>query len=494
MNNEEMRSVRVRYAPSPTGDFHVGGARTALFNYLFAKQNNGKFILRIEDTDRTRYKPEAENQLFKGLKYLGLQWDEGPDIGGPFGPYVQTQRLDFYQSYCSFLIAKGKAYRCFCAPESAQHIAPEENLSKTSGYNRHCRNIDPEEADSRAKSGEPHTVRIKIPLDGATNITDAIRGEITFQNKILQDAIIMKTDGIPTYHLANVIDDHLMKISHVLRGDEWVNSTPLHIHLYNAFDWHPPIIAHFPVILNPSGRGKMSKREGRSPDGQLMPVFVRSFQDLGYLPDALVNYLALLGWSFDDKTELMSRDELISRFSLDRVRSSAASWDYEKLKHFNATYIRSLSAEDLAIRLMPYLEVAGIKTNLEVIRKIVPLIQDRLTTLDEASSWIDFLFMEDLPDYDISLLAPKKLLPKDAESILQSSRGILTDIEFVHDILEANLRIEAIKLGYKPRDMFHTIRVAICGRLVAPPLFGVLEILGKEKTIKRINYALSRLK
>ena len=304
------KPVRVRYAPSPTGDFHVGGARTALFNYLFAHHNGGKFILRIEDTDQKRYNPEALTWLIDGLNYLGLAWDEGPDIGGDFGPYTQTERLDIYQKYCQQLIDDGHAYRCFCTPERLAAVRKERQKQKLTGYDRHCRNIDPTESAERAANGESFTVRLKVPLDGEVSFQDAIRGEIIIKNANLQDAVIMKSDGIPTYHLAVVIDDHLMEISHIFRGDEWVNSTPLHIHLYNALGWEPPVFSHLPIILNPTGKGKMSKREGRAPDGRVLPVFVRTFKELGYLPEAMVNYLALVGWSFDDKTEIMSRDEL----------------------------------------------------------------------------------------------------------------------------------------------------------------------------------------
>ena len=243
MGKTDMKTVRVRYAPSPTGDFHVGGARTALFNYLFARHHKGKFILRIEDTDKKRYKSEAETQLLNGLKYLELEWDEGPDIGGPYGPYRQSQRLEIYQKFCSILIAQGKAYRCFC-PVDAQQVKETNSIASIkAGYNRKCRNIEPEEAEFRAKSGELYTVRLKLPLEGNIEVIDVIRGKITFRNDETQDVIIMKSNGFPTYHLANVVDDHLMKITHILRGEEWINSTPLHLHLYQALGWIPPIMA-----------------------------------------------------------------------------------------------------------------------------------------------------------------------------------------------------------------------------------------------------------
>jgi len=315
------KPVRVRYAPSPTGDFHVGGARTALFNYLFARHNGGKFIVRIEDTDQKRYNPEALGWLLNGLRYLGLDWDEGPEVGGDYGPYTQTERLDAYREHCRRMLDAGQVYRCFCTAERMEAVSKErQKRGLRPGYDRHCRDLDPEESARRAGAGEAHTIRFKAPLDGEITVHDAIRGGITFQNEVLQDAVLMKSDGIPTYHLANVIDDHLMEISHILRGDEWVNSLPLHVHLYNAFGWEPPVMAHLPLILNPTGKGKMSKREGRAPDGRVLPVFVRAFEELGYLPEAMINFMALLGWSYDDKTEVMTRAELIERFSLGAVR------------------------------------------------------------------------------------------------------------------------------------------------------------------------------
>ncbi len=487
------KPVKVRYAPSPTGDFHVGGARTALFNYLFAHHKNGKFILRIEDTDQKRYNPEALTWLMDGLRYLGLDWDEGPEAGGDFGPYTQTERLDTYQKYCQQLIDDGHAYRCFCTPERLAAVREERQKQKLTGYDRHCRNIDPAESDTRAANGESFTVRLKVPLDGEVSFHDAIRGEITIKNANLQDTVIMKSDGIPTYHLAVVVDDHLMEISHIFRGDEWVNSTPLHIHLYNALGWEPPVFAHLPIILNPTGKGKMSKRESRAPDGRVLPVFVRTFKELGYLPEAMVNYLALVGWSFDDKTEIMSRDELIERFSVERINASPASWDYDKLDHFNGIYIRSLTTEDLTDRLMPYLAAAGISADRDTMLKIAPHIQERLTVLSDAAEWVDFFFVDTLPEYDLNLLVPKKMSLNDVPAILQKARDILAETEFTHDAIDSVLREGAKSLGVKAGQMFQPIRVAVCGKMVAPPLFDTLEIMGRDTVLQRLDSALERL-
>lgn len=489
------KPVRVRYAPSPTGDFHVGGARTALFNYLFARHHGGTFILRIEDTDQKRYNPEALTWLFDGLRYLGLEWDEGPQVGGAYGPYTQTERLDIYQEYCQQLLDSGHAYRCFCTPErlEAVRLERQKNNDPATGYDRFCRDIDPQEAAKRAAQGESHVVRAKLPLAGEITVHDVIRGEITVQNSQLQDAILMKSDGIPTYHLANVIDDHLMEVSHILRGDEWVNSLPLHAHLYDAFGWPPPVMAHLPLILNPSGQGKMSKREGRAPDGQILPVFVRTFKELGYLPEAMVNYLALLGWSYDDKTEFMTRDELTERFDLARVNASPAAWNYDKLDHFNGHYIRQLEVEDLTDRLLPYLAAAGFKVDREKMLKITPLIQERLTVLSEAPAKVDFFFVEELPDYGGTELIPKKGDAALALTVLERAYRTLQAVEFKHDDLDAALRADAQALGVKAGQMFQPIRVAVCGRMVAPPLFETLEVLGRETSLQRIKQAMAKL-
>ncbi len=486
--------VRVRYAPSPTGDFHVGGARTALFNYLFARHHGGKFILRIEDTDQKRYNPEALSWLLNGLRYLGLDWDEGPEVGGAYGPYVQTERLELYQRYSQQLLEGGHAYRCFCTPERLEAVSLERQKNKLSpGYDRFCRNLDPAEAARRAAAGESHTVRIKLPLEGEITGHDLIRGDITFQNSLLQDSVLMKSDGTPTYHLANVVDDHLMEISHILRGDEWVNSMPLHLHLYHAFGWQPPIMAHLPLILNPTGKGKMSKREERAPDGHLLPVFVRTFEELGYLSEAMVNYLALLGWSYDDKTEFMTRQELIERFSLERVKPSPAAWNYEKLDYFNGTYIRQLSAVELADRLLPFLPVAGIQANRDTLIKIAPLISERLVVLSQAPEWVDFFFVDELPEYDLNLLVPQKMSLTEIPAILRRARVILSQGEFTHEALDAGLREEAANLGLKPAQIFQPVRVAVCGKMVAPPLFETLGILGQATVLKRLDKALTRL-
>jgi glutamyl-tRNA synthetase len=391
------------------------------------------------------------------------------------------------------LVDSGQAYRCFCPPERLEAVRRARQKENLSGYDRHCRRINPGEAAERAARGESYTVRVKLPLEGEITVHDEIRSDITFRYAQLQDAVIMKSDGIPTYHLAVVVDDHLMEISHVMRGDEWVNSLPLHIHLYHAFGWEPPLMAHLPVILNPAGKGKMSKREGRAPDGRVLPVFVRTFEELGYLQEAMVNYMALVGWSYDDKTEFMSRVELIERFSLERVNASPATWDYDKLDYFNGYYIRQLSVAELTDRLLPYLAAAGVKADRETLLKITPSIQERLTVLSEAAAWVDFFFVDELPPYDLELLVPKKLTLADVPEILQYARDILVETEFTHAAIDSVLRQGAEDLNLKAGQMFQPIRVAVCGKLVAPPLFETLEILGQDKVVSRLDQALARL-
>lgn len=488
------KPVRVRYAPSPTGYFHVGGARTALYDYLLARQFDGKFVLRIEDTDQKRFNPKSIADLLDGLRYLGLEWDEGPEAGGDYGPYHQTQRQEIYGEYIQILLEKGLAYRCFATPEELKAMnEARQKAGLSPGYDRRYRDLDPAEADRRVADGEPHAIRVKLPLDGTITVKDALRGEITFDNKELQDAVLLKSDGLPTYHFAAVVDDHLMEISHVLRGEEWLSSYPLHAHLYNFFEWEMPIFAHLPVILNPGGKGKMSKREGRTPDGKVYPVFVHTFKELGYLPEAMVNYLALVGWSYDDKTEIMSRAELIERFSLERVNHSPASWDYDKLDHFNSVYIRSLTPEDLTNRLMPYLEKAGVAADYDTMLRVTPLIQERLVLLSDAAEWVDLFFVEELPPYDVELLVPKKMTRDDVARVLQKAHEILANTEFSHDAIDAALRAGVKELGIKAGQMFQPIRIAVCGKKVAPPLFDTLEILGRETVLRRLDRALERL-
>ncbi|MGA9348166.1 MAG: glutamate--tRNA ligase, partial [Anaerolineae bacterium] len=389
--------VRVRFAPSPTGYLHVGGARTALFNWLFARKHNGAFILRIEDTDRKRYEPEAVGNILESLRWLGLEWDEGPEVGGDYGPYYQSQRLDIYQKYAQQLVDSGHAYHCYCSPERLAQVREEQRRrgEPNLGYDRHCRYLTAKQRAEYEAQGIVPVVRLKVPLEGQTSFHDVLHGDITVDNARLDDLVLLKSDGYPTYHLANVVDDTLMLITHIMRADEWLPSVPKHVLLYDAFGWEIPIYAHLPVILAPTGKGKLSKRHGG--------VAVHEFRQEGYLSEAMVNFLALVGWAYDDKTEFFTRQELIEKFSLEGVNKSPAAFSYEKLEWMNGVYIRQLGLDDLAERLMPFLTGAGLPADLSTVRRIVPLVQERLKRLTGAVEWVDFFFVDQI-SYEPSLL------------------------------------------------------------------------------------------
>ena len=350
------RPVRVRFAPSPTGYLHVGGARTAIYNYFFAKAMKGTFYLRIEDTDRKRYNEEALHDLLRDLRWLGLQWDEGPDCEGDVGPYFQSERLDIYAREIKKLLDSGNAYYCFCTEERLQEVraAQEKSGAVVTGYDRHCRNIPREEAEERIARGEKAVIRFKVPETGITGFDDLIRGHIEYQNELLDDLVLIKRDQYPTYHFASVVDDHLMGTSHVLRGDEWISSTPKHVLLYKAFGWEPPVFCHLPVILA-AGGGKLSKRKGAASVGD--------FRDLGFLPETLVNFLALLGWNPGDDREVMTIQEMIDVFTLERINPKAVAFDEKKLQWMNGQHIHQADEKFLADYMVKGLEAIEIKTS-----------------------------------------------------------------------------------------------------------------------------------
>ena len=344
---ETYRPVRVRMAPSPTGSFHLGSARTALYNWLWARHTGGKFLLRIEDTDQNRYVPDALQDITDSMRWLGLDWDEGPEVGGDYGPYIQSERLPLYHKWADWLIEHGYAYRCYCSEERLNALRVEQQARKADaiGYDRHCRYLTAEERAELEASGTPSVVRFAMPLEGETSYTDVIRPTRSVENRKILDPVILKSDGYPTYHLANVVDDHLMEITHVLRGDEWLNSVPLHVNLYEAFGWEPPVYAHLPLILDPGGEGKLSKRKKRA-DGQEVLTFVEEYRDAGYLPEAMFNFLAILGWAYSPDTDLFTREEAIAAFDIHDVNPSAAALPLSKLEWMNGQYIRELDAVD----------------------------------------------------------------------------------------------------------------------------------------------------
>ena len=382
------RPVRVRFAPSPTGYLHVGGARTAIYNYFFAKAMKGTFYLRIEDTDRKRYNEEALHDLLRDLRWLGLQWDEGPDCEGDVGPYFQSERLDIYAREIKKLLDSGNAYYCFCTEERLQEVraAQEKSGAVVTGYDRHCRNIPREEAEERIARGEKAVIRFKVPETGITGFDDLIRGHIEYQNELLDDLVLIKRDQYPTYHFASVVDDHLMGTSHVLRGDEWISSTPKHVLLYKAFGWEPPVFCHLPVILA-AGGGKLSKRKGAASVGD--------FRDLGFLPETLVNFLALLGWNPGDDREVMTIQEMIDVFTLERINPKAVAFDEKKLQWMNGQHIHQADEKFLADYMVKGLEAIEIKTSSfseDYILAVVKLLKNRAHFLTDLPIMASYFF------------------------------------------------------------------------------------------------------
>ena len=477
------KAVRVRFAPSPTGYPHVGNIRTALFNWLFARNCGGSFIVRVEDTDVARKVEGAVEAILDGLSWLGLDWDEGP--------YFQSQRLGLYREAAKRLVSQGDAYYCYCSPQRLEEMRAEQVRRKQPpGYDRHCRNLSQKERAEKEAEGVIPVVRFKTPLSGQTRFNDLIWGEVVFENDTIDDFVLLKSDGYPTYHLANVVDDHLMEISHVLRAEEWLSSTPRHLLLYQALGFEPPQFAHLPMILG-ADRAKLSKRHGA--------VSITEYLEQGYLPEAMVNFLALLGWSLDDKTEILPRQELISSFSLGRVSRTAAIFNRDKLNWMNGVYIRSLSVEDFTQRALPFLDrnlLAEVKRPLstEYIKQIMPLIQERARTLAEVAELAQFFFIDEL-DYAPSLLIGKGMSLQSATQALETVQRRLGRLEvFDAESLEAVLRPLAEELGLKTGQLFGVLRVAVTGRTATPPLFQTMSVLGKERCLRRIETALDSLR
>ena len=500
-------TVRVRFAPSPTGFLHVGGLRTALFNWLFARKHGGVFILRLEDTDQKRYTPGGVRAIMDGLLWLGLQWDEGPtreglrrmktnedydgapDAGGPHTPYIQSLNLPRYKQAAEELIARGRAYRCDCAPQRLEQVRNEQMARKEpSRYDRLCRDKQPGQVDPN----KPHVVRLAVPPKGATTVHDVIRGDITVDYSQLDDFVILKSDSFPTYHLAAMVDDHDMQITHVLRGDEWLPSLPRHHLIYQAFGWEPPIFAHLPVILNPSGKGKMSKRKAQTARGSFEnSVFVSEFRDEGYLPEALRNFLAFVGWAPGSgiEKEILPLDELIGLFSLEHVNPAPAAFPYDKLDWMNGVYIRALPVEELVKRIFPFLLDAGLEVDTHRLLKIASDIQERLVTLKDAAEMTDFLFVESISPDPAQLVDTG--MPKETTlRVLKQAETILSTFEpFEAEPLEHAFRQAAQAAGLKPGLFFTPIRVAVTGKTVSPPLFASIAALGRAKTLERLKKA-----
>ena len=502
--------VRVRFAPSPTGPLHIGGVRTALYNYLFAKKNNGDFLLRIEDTDQTRFVPGAEEYIIESFKWLGLKFDEGVSIGGQYGPYKQSERKAMYKDYAFELVEKGKAYFAFdTAEELAQKRAEAEAEKKTFQYDcntrlglRNSLSLSEEETRRLIESGEPFVIRFKFEKDGQIEFDDLIRGHISVNSSLLDDKVLYKSDGMPTYHLANIVDDHLMKISHVIRGEEWLPSCPLHVSLYKAFGWEAPVFAHLPLILKPDGKGKLSKRDG---DRLGFPVFPLEWHDpksgeissgyreSGYLPQAVVNMLALLGWNDGTEQELFSLQELVDKFSIERISKHGAKFDMEKAKWFNHQYLQSVSDNELAQQYIKELNDRGYTPTLEFTEKVVSLVKERCSFAKDLWQNSDYFFLR--PE-SYAEKALKKRWKEGTGSVLTDILSRLSEIE---DNNEWGEKAEEFLMKYIPEhelnmgQIMNSIRLAIVGDTKGVNMVEIFKLLGKQESIQRIQTAIERI-
>ena len=475
-------TVRVRIAPSPTGDPHVGTAYIALFNYVFAKKHGGSFILRIEDTDRNRYRESSQSAIMDALRWVGLDWDEGPDKGGDYGPYLQSERNDLYKKEVNTLIEAKEAYRCFCSAERLQKVREEQRKNKQNPkYDGHCRGMDPAESLKRAEAGEAFTVRLAVPKEGTIVFQDKLRGDVEIAYSQLDDQVLLKSDGFPTYHLANVVDDHHMKISHVIRAEEWISSTPKHVLLYKAFGWKEPEWIHMPLLRN-KDKSKISKRKN--------PVSVMYYKDIGILPEALVNFLGNLGWSFGDDKELFSVDEMIQNFDWSKVSLGGPVFDQDKLRWFNEQYIHGLSLDEFQSALSDW------RMSSDKWKKILPLMQKRVKTLNDFVAGSLWFFTGDIP------IEPIQDKIKLGELSKKDTRKKLEEYVEKCDALDewSSEGIEKTTKGFcegqefKAKHLFMCLRWVVTGTKASPPLFDTLEAIGKELTRKRIRNACEHLK
>ena len=522
----DTNEVRVRYAPSPTGMQHIGGVRTALFNYLFARSKGGKFILRLEDTDRTRYDEKYVQNLYDTMAWLGIDWDEGGDKGGDFGPYVQSERFALYKKYAEELVAKGEAYYCFCDAERLERIRKiqtENNMPP--GYDRNCRHLTADEVKANLDAGKPYVIRLKVPLEGETKFEDHLLGAITWKNEdISPDPILLKSDGFPTYHLANIVDDHLMHISHVMRAQEWIPSTPLHGQMYRAFGWEHPEFCHLPMVNGADGK-KLSKRHGSTS--------LNEFRARGYLPQAIVNYVALLGCSYEEGRDFYTLEELAANFKMEHLNKAPAVFDYKKLEFYNGNYIRQLTDEELYKWTLPFItgtgdaaleinvtdqfpaphvgtKYSGVAlgedgepvcadesmnmTSADVKKKLLelmPLIKERLKYLTDAAEMVHFIFTEPAVPPKEAII-PKKLDEAKTRAVLENAIEFVGKVfEAGHDGAEQFAKDKAAELGIKLGDFMMPVRMAVTGSRISPPLIGSIAVLGKDKAIERINRTLA---
>ena len=481
--------VRVRYAPSPTGQPHIGNIRTALFNWLFARHHGGKFIVRIEDTDQTRLVDGAVEAILDGLRWLNIDWDEGPEVDGPHAPYEQSNRLEIYQRLSEQLLDQGNAYYCHCSREALEQLRKANRESGSySAEGCRCRALGRAGAVGDPVSDGERVIRFAMPQSGMTQVSDLIRGDVEWRNDLQEDFVILKSDGFPTYHLAVVADDHLMEISHVMRAEEWLPSTPRHLQLYRAFGFQPPEFAHLPMITGPD-RAKLSKRHGATAIGE--------YRNEGYLPEALLNFMVLLGWSLDGSTEVVSLQDIIDNFTLDRITKSAAIFDQDKLLWMNGVYIRDLPANDLAERMAAYIPRELDSDEHKYLSSIAPLVQERLKRLDESDDMTAYLFGDLAPDYDGAILVQKGMDTESASAALRATIASLEDDtapnDFGHEKLETMLGELGASLSLSRRQFFGLLRTASTGRNVSPPLFETMEVMGRDRVLKRLGQAAEKL-
>jgi glutamyl-tRNA synthetase len=461
---------------------------------LIARQTGGQFILRIEDTDQRRFVPGAEEVIARSLDWLGLTPDESPFHGGPYGPYRQTERRDIYQHYSKRLVETGHAYPCFCTPERLDQMRKEQEARKVDRvrYDGLCRRLDPEEAARRVAAGEKYVIRFKMPYEGTTTAHDHIRGDIVTENRYLDDYVLLKSDGLPTYHLAAMVDDHEMKITHVLRSAEWLPTFPLHVQIIRAFGWEEPVWLHPSILLKPSGKGKMSKRDAAAAMKDGHSTFVDDLDGLGYIPEGVLNWIALMGWGVADD-DVMSLDEMIERFSIDNLTPSPAAINFQKLDHFNGTHIRRLTTEQLAQRVKSFLTETGLEVDDDTLLKVTPLIRERLVTLDDSIAFASFFFKDTIEPNPEDLIA-KGLDASQSAAIARESHKILASLpEMSHQTAEPPMREFVERSGWSANQVFGILRVAVTGQKVSPPLFESMEVIGKEKVLERVQHAISLL-
>ncbi len=473
------KKVRVRIAPSPTGDPHVGTAYVALFNYVYAKKHGGDFLLRIEDTDQVRAKSSSEAMIMRSLRWLGLEWDEGPDKGGSCGPYRQSERTAIYREHADLLIKSGHAYRCFCTAERLDAVrAQQREAGVTTAYDRHCRGLKDSEVEDQLKKGQPHVIRLKMPVSGVTSFVDEIRGVVEIENDRLDDQVLLKSDGYPTYHLANVVDDHLMKISHVIRAEEWINSTPKHVVLYDAFGWEKPKFAHLPLLRN-ADKSKISKRKN--------PVALTYYQRAGILPVTLMNFLANMGWSFGDDVEFFTIEEMMKKFDFKDIHLGGPVFDTVKLTWMNAHYMHKMSTDQF---------VNFVRNEIftdDYLRALKPFVLERMSRFEQFVDNNSFFFNGAL-DYRGAEIIPKGKSTSDIMGMLSGLVEKLDDLyDWEHERIKAVIEAYKDEIGWKPKDIFMTLRLVVTGRKDSPPLFESMELIGREMVRFRMRDCIQAL-